>query len=212
MGRSDNAVWASELIASRLDLPPLPEPELQERLYETRAVEPSHALPTRWPFALSEDGSGSTDPSHAAPVGACDGERTRHGDDGLERRRSLLRLRQRPPERPLRLPLRQRDPCSPGRSSMSATSNAGDRLARLRAVPARGRGLRSDLRAGRRDLRQDAAATSTPIRRVHAARPAVRRPHRDAAEYGRQPEATANRPVLPVSVVRETQQNHQKMR
>ena len=44
-------------------------------------------------------------PSHAAPVGACDGERARHGDDGLQRRRDFLRLRQRPPERPLRLSL-----------------------------------------------------------------------------------------------------------
>ncbi len=56
VGRSDNAVWASELIATRLGLPPLPEPELQKRLYETRAVEPSHALHSRWPFAFSADG------------------------------------------------------------------------------------------------------------------------------------------------------------
>ena len=49
------------------------------------------------------------DPSHAAPLGACDGQRTRHGDDGVERRRDLLRLRQRPAERADRLPLRQRD-------------------------------------------------------------------------------------------------------
>jgi cyclic beta-1,2-glucan synthetase len=40
-GRSDNAVWAGELIARRLGLEPFPEPELQTRLYETRAVEPS---------------------------------------------------------------------------------------------------------------------------------------------------------------------------
>ena len=45
VGRSDNAVWASELIARRLGLAPLPEPDLQRRLYETRAVEPSPALP-----------------------------------------------------------------------------------------------------------------------------------------------------------------------
>ena len=31
-------------------------PELQKRLYETRAVEPSHALHSRWPFAFSADG------------------------------------------------------------------------------------------------------------------------------------------------------------
>ena len=56
VGRSDNAVWASELIARRLGLAPLPEPELQTRLYETRAVEPSPALPSRWPFGFSPDG------------------------------------------------------------------------------------------------------------------------------------------------------------
>jgi cyclic beta-1,2-glucan synthetase len=56
VGRSDNAVWAGELIARRLGLAPLPEPELQRRLYETRAVEPSHALHSRWPFAFSADG------------------------------------------------------------------------------------------------------------------------------------------------------------
>ncbi len=55
VGRSDNAVWASELIARRLGLDPLPEPELQTRLYETRAVEPSPALPSRWPFEFSPD-------------------------------------------------------------------------------------------------------------------------------------------------------------
>ena len=56
VGRSDNAVWASELIAKRLRLAPLPEPELERRLYETRAVEPSPALHSRWPFAFSADG------------------------------------------------------------------------------------------------------------------------------------------------------------
>ena len=56
VGRSDNAVWAGELIATRLALPPLPEPELQKRLYETRAVEPSPALHSRWPFSFSTDG------------------------------------------------------------------------------------------------------------------------------------------------------------
>src|SRR5271165_6921134 len=56
MGRSDNAVWAAELIARRVDLAPMPEPDLQTLIYETRAVEPTHALPSRWPFALSEDG------------------------------------------------------------------------------------------------------------------------------------------------------------
>jgi cyclic beta-1,2-glucan synthetase len=66
MGRSDNAVWASELIAGQLGLPPLPEPELHKRIYETRAVEPSHALPDRWPFSFSEDG-GRLDLTHRTP-------------------------------------------------------------------------------------------------------------------------------------------------
>jgi cyclic beta-1,2-glucan synthetase len=56
VGRSDNAVWASELIAGRLGLAALPEPDLQTRLYETRSVEPSPALHSRWPFAFSADG------------------------------------------------------------------------------------------------------------------------------------------------------------
>ena len=56
MGRADNAVWAADLVSSRLGLPPLPEPELQNWLYETRAVEPTHALHSRWPFAFSADG------------------------------------------------------------------------------------------------------------------------------------------------------------
>ncbi|HEX9170988.1 MAG TPA: glycosyl transferase family 36, partial [Roseiarcus sp.] len=56
VGRSDNAVWASELIAGRLRLRPLPEPDLHRLLYETRAVEPSPALHSRWPFDFSDDG------------------------------------------------------------------------------------------------------------------------------------------------------------
>jgi cyclic beta-1,2-glucan glucanotransferase len=56
VGRADNTVWAAELIAKRLGLTPLPEPELQKRIYETRAVEPSPALASRWPFSFSPDG------------------------------------------------------------------------------------------------------------------------------------------------------------
>src|SRR6202453_4014601 len=66
VGRSDNPVWAGELIAKRLGLPPLPEPELQKRLYETRAVEPSHALHSRWPFSFSVDGK-SLSLTHRTP-------------------------------------------------------------------------------------------------------------------------------------------------
>jgi cyclic beta-1,2-glucan synthetase len=56
IGRSDNAVWAAELIARRLGLPPIAERDLQVRLYETRAVEPCPALPDRWPFSFAPDG------------------------------------------------------------------------------------------------------------------------------------------------------------
>ena len=57
VGRSDNAVWASELISRRLGLTALAERELQTWLYETRAVEPSPALASRWPFAFSTEGA-----------------------------------------------------------------------------------------------------------------------------------------------------------
>ncbi len=57
VGRSDNPVWASELIVRRLGLPPFTEAALRTRLHETRALEPSPALPDRWPFAFSADGT-----------------------------------------------------------------------------------------------------------------------------------------------------------
>ena len=66
IGRSDNAVWASDLISRRLGLPALPEPELQTWLYETRAVEPTPALASRWPFAFAEDGK-SLNLTHRTP-------------------------------------------------------------------------------------------------------------------------------------------------
>ena len=47
----------ADLISRRLGLPALPEPELTKWMYETRAVEPSPALHSRWPFAFSEDGA-----------------------------------------------------------------------------------------------------------------------------------------------------------
>ena len=56
IGRADNTIWASELVSRRLGFAPLAEPELDSRFYETRAVEPSPALPSRWPFAFSPDG------------------------------------------------------------------------------------------------------------------------------------------------------------
>jgi cyclic beta-1,2-glucan synthetase len=66
MGRADNAVWAAELIARRLGLSPMPARDLEVRLYETRAVEPSHALPTRWPFSHAPDGK-RLDLTHRTP-------------------------------------------------------------------------------------------------------------------------------------------------
>ena len=66
VGRSDNAVWASELIARRLGLAPFPEADLHTRFYETRAVEPSHALHSRWPFAFLPDGK-SLSLTHRTP-------------------------------------------------------------------------------------------------------------------------------------------------
>ena len=66
VGRADNAVWAAELVARRLGKPPIPEAELQTLFYETRAVEPSHALPTRWPFSIAPDGR-RLDLTHRTP-------------------------------------------------------------------------------------------------------------------------------------------------
>ena len=55
-GRADNPQWAAELIARRLDLAPIAPGALETRMYHTRAVEPSPALASRWPFAFSRDG------------------------------------------------------------------------------------------------------------------------------------------------------------
>ncbi len=66
VGRADNALWASELLARRIGKPPIAETELQTRFYETRALEPTHALPTRWPFAISPDGK-RLDLTHRTP-------------------------------------------------------------------------------------------------------------------------------------------------
>src|SRR5271165_3640283 len=66
IGRADNAAWASELVARRLVKPILDEPDLQDRFYDTRAVEPSHASPDRWPFSFSPDGK-RLDLTHRTP-------------------------------------------------------------------------------------------------------------------------------------------------
>ena len=56
----------AELVARRIGLPPIPEPSCKTRFYETRAVEPSHALHSRWPFSIAPDG-GRLDLTHRTP-------------------------------------------------------------------------------------------------------------------------------------------------
>ena len=65
-GRADNKVWAADLIARRLHLPALAREELSHWFHETRAVEPTPALPERWPFGFSEDGK-SLSLTHRTP-------------------------------------------------------------------------------------------------------------------------------------------------
>ena len=141
---------------------PMPEPDLQTRdLRDPRrraVARPADALAVR---LFRGRQAARPDPSHAAPVGACDGERTRHVDHDLERRRGLLRLRQRPAERPDRLPLRQRDRAAAGPDPLRPRPRRrGNRLAGICAVPARGRDARGVLRAGRGDFSKSAAAAS----------------------------------------------------
>ena len=137
------------------------------------------------------------DPSDAASLGARDGERTRHVDHGLERRRGVLRLRQRPPERPDCVSLRQRDRRDAGADRLHPRSRRQrDGRPELLSVPARGRRLERGLRAGRRDLHKKPRRPRDGLRRVRPARPSVRRPHSDAAEQRRPPKAFARGPVL----------------
>ena len=212
VGRSDNAVWASELIATRLGLAPLPEAELEKRLYETRAVEPSPALPSRWPFSFSADGKAlKPHPPHAPPVGACDGERARHGDDGLERRRDFLRLRQCAPERALRLPHGQRDCRAAGPDRLSARPRQGrDGRGRFRAVPARGCDIRRRLRAGRRDVHDVARRSRDRICRLRSAGLSGRHASFDPAQSRDESEASARRAVLRSRARRQPQREHRQ--
>ena len=71
-----------------------------------------------------------------------------------------------------------------------------DRRARLRAVPARGRDLRGDLRAGRRDLRHDARRSDDRPRRFRSARLSRRHAAPDPAQSRRRLHAPARRAVL----------------
>ena len=67
VGRSDNAVWASELIARRLDLPPLPEPELQKLLLRDPRGRAVARAPRRWPFAFSRRTASRSSLTHRTP-------------------------------------------------------------------------------------------------------------------------------------------------
>ncbi|MGO8834061.1 MAG: GH36-type glycosyl hydrolase domain-containing protein [Roseiarcus sp.] len=55
-GLADNERAAADLIAERLDLPPVENAYLASRVYHSRSVEPTFALASRWPFAFSPDG------------------------------------------------------------------------------------------------------------------------------------------------------------
>jgi len=55
-GRADNERQAADLIARRLGLPPIAQDDLAHRIHHSRSVEPTFALPDRWPFAFSQDG------------------------------------------------------------------------------------------------------------------------------------------------------------
>ena len=84
IGRADNAVWASDLIAQRLDLPPIARARVAElALSKRRAVEPTFALALALAVRLlARRHDTASDPSHAAPLGACDGQRSRRQRDG----------------------------------------------------------------------------------------------------------------------------------
>ena len=158
-GRSDNAVWASELISRRLRLPPVPVRELATWFYETRAVEPSPALASRWPFAFSSDGA-TLHLTHRTPrpwahvmANELGGQRRRR-----QRRRHLFGLRQRAPQRVDRrsASTARRRPCRAKSSTSRTSTDRRDGLHGLRAVSARGRDDGDRLRAGRRDVRENA--------------------------------------------------------
>ena len=55
-GHADNEREAADRIARRLDLPPIADADLASRIYHSRSVEPTFALHTRWPFSFSADG------------------------------------------------------------------------------------------------------------------------------------------------------------
>ena len=104
-----------ELIAERLGLPTLAESELQKWLLrDARGRAFAGAAPPLAVRLLRRRQVAASDPSHAAALGACDGERTRRQRGRQQRRRHLFRLRQRAPQRPDAVPLRQRDDAAAG--------------------------------------------------------------------------------------------------
>ena len=172
VGRSDNAVWA--LGTGRASARPGADggsrpANASARDARRRAVAgAARALALR--LLARRDGVAS-DPSHAASLGARDGQRTGRFRRRLQRRRGLFGVRQRAPQRPDAVPLRQRDRAAARPDRLRARPRrAGDRRAGLRAVPARGRRLRRDLRAGRRPFRQAARRSGDGLRRVRPAR------------------------------------------
>ena len=125
VGRADNAVWAGELVARRHGIAPMAEADLDRRFYETRAVEPSPALPTRWPFGFSGDGK-ALSLSHRTPrpwsqvMANQLGMATMVSNDGEifsafanARQNALTAFR-----------FESATTCCPGKSSMCATSTA----------------------------------------------------------------------------------------
>ena len=197
MGRSDNAVWAAELVAARLGLAPISEAELQTRLYETRSVEPSHALPSRWPFDFAPDGRAlaltQRTPRPWAHVMANElGMSTMVSNDGEifsafgnARQNGLTAFR-----------------------FDSATVVQPGQVVYIRDLDANETDAASFTpfqRDGAFDVRYEpGVATFSKTRsdlaveyyRVRAARPAVRRSHSDLAQYRGPPKAIADRAVL----------------
>jgi cyclic beta-1,2-glucan synthetase len=56
-GRADNEREAADLVSRRLELAPIAEAILANRIYHSRSVEPTFALHSRWPFSFSPDGN-----------------------------------------------------------------------------------------------------------------------------------------------------------
>ena len=129
-------------------------------------------------------------PSHAAAVGAGDGQRTRRFDGREQRRRSLFGDGQRASQRPDAVPLRERDDDAARPDRLCPRHRRRrDRRDRLRAVPARGRRIRGDLRTRRRAFRQAARRSGDGLRRLRPDRLSRRHAARHAAQSRPSPSA-----------------------